>query len=234
MKRGVHYWLHNWLHYWLWCLFLFVALLAAACRPPETGLPTLTPTSSGVAPGTSPTAMQPASTPTPVVHIVQAGDSLSGIALQYGVPAEDIAQANGIDDPNVIRVGQRILIPGPTPMPTATVLPTSTPTPDIPPQLEIVDVIGRGAPSAEVVVIANRGRGVRMLHWTLRDAQGSAYLFPDLYLASGAEVRVHTGTGENTPLHLYWGREEAVWAESGDMVVLADQRGVMYAARPLE
>ena len=69
---------------------------------------------------------------------------------------------------------------------------------------------------------------------TLRDAQGNAFMFPNLYLASDAEIRIHTGMGENTPQHLYWGREAAVWEEAGDMVVLADERGVMYAAKPLD
>jgi LysM repeat protein len=175
-----------------------------------------------------------APTPTTVVHIVQPGESLSAIALRYDVPIEVLAEANGIEDPNVIKVGQQIVIPGPTPEPTATVLPTPSPTVDVPPQLEIRDVIGRGAPSAETVIVVNRGRGVSLRGWTLRDAQGNAYVFPDLYLAPEAEVRVHTGIGENTPQHLYWGQESAVWGETGDMAVLADRRGVMHAAKPLE
>jgi hypothetical protein len=96
-----------------------------------------------------------------------------------------------------------------------------------------VDVIGRGAPGVETVIIANRGRALSLAEWTLRDAQGNAYRFPDLYLATEAEVRVHTGPGEDTPLHLYWGREAATW-EGKDMAVLADPNGVMHAAKPLE
>jgi murein DD-endopeptidase MepM/ murein hydrolase activator NlpD len=164
---------------------------------------------------------------------VQPGDSLSGIALRYGVPMADLAAANRIDDPNVIRAGQQLVIPGPTQEPTATVPPTATPTPELPPQLEIVDVIGRGAPGVETVVIANRGRALSLDGWTLRDAHGNAYRFPDLYLAPGAEVRVHTGLGQDTPLHLYWQRETAVW-EGKDMAILADPNGVMHAAKSLD
>jgi LysM repeat protein len=212
--------------------FLCMILLGAGCRPKEVGLPTLTPAPSQMVP--TPTVVLPTPTPTPAVYVVQPGDSLSGIAFRFDVSVELLAQANGIDDPNVIKVGQQLVIPGPTAVPSATVLPTATPTPDIPPQLEIVDVLGRGAPSAETVVIANRGRGVSLYQWTLRDAQGDAFLFPDLYLAPGAEIRVHTGVGQDTPLHLYWKRDTAVWEEAGDVVVLADERGVMYAAKPLE
>ena len=69
---------------------------------------------------------------------------------------------------------------------------------------------------------------------SVRDTRLLDALLPDFTKASGAEVRVHTGVGENTPQHLYWNRDLPVWEEAGDMVVLADQRGVMHAAKPLE
>lgn len=45
------------------------------------------------------------------VHIVQPGDSLFRIALQYGVTVNDIVQANNILNPNLIYVGQELIIP---------------------------------------------------------------------------------------------------------------------------
>jgi murein DD-endopeptidase MepM/ murein hydrolase activator NlpD len=45
------------------------------------------------------------------VHIVQAGESLSVIALRYGITAQQIAQANSITDINRIYAGQHLLIP---------------------------------------------------------------------------------------------------------------------------
>ena len=213
---------------------LCTILIATACRPEETGLPTLTPTRPQATPTPSPASTTPVPTPAPDVYVVQPGDSLSTIAFQFGVSVDLLAETNGIEDANVIKVGQELVIPGPTPIVTETVPPTLTPTPDIPPQIEVVDVIGRGAPNVETVVILNRGRGVSLYRWTLRDAQGNAFVFPNLYLTTDVEVRVHTGMGENTPQHLYWNRDTAVWQESGDMVVLADERGIMYAAKPLE
>jgi N-acetylmuramoyl-L-alanine amidase len=46
------------------------------------------------------------------VHTVAAGETLSGIAVRYGVRSADIAAANGITNRNLIRIGQRLTIPG--------------------------------------------------------------------------------------------------------------------------
>ena len=45
-------------------------------------------------------------------HVVQSGQTLSSIASRYGVSASSIAKANGIDDPNRVRIGQTLTIPG--------------------------------------------------------------------------------------------------------------------------
>ncbi|RMG70273.1 MAG: LysM peptidoglycan-binding domain-containing protein [Chloroflexi bacterium] len=46
------------------------------------------------------------------IHIVQSGESLSGIARQYGVALADIQQVNDIVNPSRIYVGQQLIIPG--------------------------------------------------------------------------------------------------------------------------
>lgn len=47
-----------------------------------------------------------------VIHHVEQGENLYRIGLRYGVPAKDIARANGIRDVTNLRVGQRLYIPG--------------------------------------------------------------------------------------------------------------------------
>jgi len=214
------------MHKRCWCLFLIALLMGCT---PKTVMPT--PTEVPPTPTVTPTLL-PTPSPTPTTYVVQSGDTLSAIAIRFNVSLEELQRANNIADPNLIHVGQRLVIPGPTPVASPTPLPT--PTPQTPPQLEIVGVIGRGAPGTETVILVNRGRAVSLHGWSLRDGQGNAYIFPNIYLASGAELRVHTGTGENTPRHLYWGRDVAVWGESGDMAILADERGVIYASKTLD
>jgi LysM repeat protein len=46
------------------------------------------------------------------VHVVQPGDSLFRISLQYGVSIDAIVEANNIVNPNLIVVGQELIIPG--------------------------------------------------------------------------------------------------------------------------
>lgn len=46
------------------------------------------------------------------VHIVQWGETLATIAYHYGTTVEAIVQANGLTNPNLIQVGQRLIIPG--------------------------------------------------------------------------------------------------------------------------
>ena len=46
------------------------------------------------------------------LYIVEAGDTLSGIARTFGVSVEDLAAANGITNPSTIFPGQQLVIPG--------------------------------------------------------------------------------------------------------------------------
>jgi LysM repeat protein len=50
----------------------------------------------------------------PVYYTVAPGDTLNRISLRFGVSWQALMQANGITNPNLIRAGQRLLIPGKT------------------------------------------------------------------------------------------------------------------------
>ena len=87
---------------------------------PSDGLPSAQPTDP---PRRTPTPSPVVTAePTPFVHIVERGESLSEIAALYQVDVDDIVTLNDISNPNRIQVGQEILIPGygvfPTPRPS--------------------------------------------------------------------------------------------------------------------
>lgn len=54
------------------------------------------------------------STQSAVTHIVQPGETLSTIAADYGIDAADLAAANNLTNPNMLRAGQQLIIPGVT------------------------------------------------------------------------------------------------------------------------
>jgi LysM repeat protein len=75
----------------------------------------------------------PAPPPATCVYYVQAGDTLTRIALRYGTTVWALAIANNLANPSFIYVGQQLVIPGcgttPPPTPTATCPPLATATP---------------------------------------------------------------------------------------------------------
>jgi LysM repeat protein len=112
-----------------WRGLLFLGLLSAllsACNGRVISGPTPTPASLAVSlatPTVLPTLIPqvltpaptntPAPTPTPSVHIIQPGDTLMGIALQYGVTLDELYQVNGVLKPELLQIGQEVVIPVP-------------------------------------------------------------------------------------------------------------------------
>ena len=60
---------------------------------------------------TGPPPPTPTATPTPVIYIVQPGDTLSGISARYGVDMEALATRNSIERPELLRSGEKLIIP---------------------------------------------------------------------------------------------------------------------------
>jgi hypothetical protein len=102
--------------------------------------PVVMPTEAAIAASASSEPIEPAATST--IHVVQAGDTISGLALKYDVKAEDIVAANQLQNPNFLQVGMELVIPVAglanvtatlTPAPTA----TETPIPFEPPSAQM-------------------------------------------------------------------------------------------------
>lgn len=88
-----------------------------ATQPTATATPMTQPQ-----PTATPITAEPAPTNTPVPapgtereHVVKAGENLFRIALQYNKTYQEVAQYNGIVNPNLIYPGQTIRIPGDMP-----------------------------------------------------------------------------------------------------------------------
>jgi LysM repeat protein len=111
----------------------------------EKGVETETPTASATA-NITPTAQTTTGTAIPSTHIVQAAETLSEIAQQYGLSLQALMDANGIQNPDAIYVGQELILPGaPTATPTDTVTPAPTATDAATPTPEATDT---SAPTA--------------------------------------------------------------------------------------
>lgn len=85
------------------------AEVAVVLTPSATGTVALSSTPTTTPADTTPEA--PTTTPAPVTYIVEEGDTLGAIAIEFGVSVEAIQVANGIDDPAKLRVGQELIIP---------------------------------------------------------------------------------------------------------------------------
>ncbi|HEY68670.1 MAG TPA: LysM peptidoglycan-binding domain-containing protein [Thermoflexia bacterium] len=122
---------------------------------PEPVAPTLTPTRTPTAtPSPTPTHT-PTVTPTPTpipprVHQVQEGETLVVIAAAYDTTVEEILALNPDVEPELLQVGQLLLIPAATPMPG----PTSTPEPGVPTPTPGDFIIHVVAPGETLISIA--------------------------------------------------------------------------------
>jgi hypothetical protein len=91
-----------------------------------------------------------------------------------------------------------------------------------------------GNVNEEWVEIVNAGAtAVDLAGWTVHD-EGSnyTYTFPSLTLASGASVKLHTGSGVNTPTDVYWGQGSHVWNNTGvENAYLVSPSGAQIASK---
>jgi LysM repeat protein len=67
-----------------------------------------------------------AATPATVVHVVGPGETLSGIAARYGTTTRALADANGIRNSNLVRIGARLTVPAGTGQTSSGAAATST------------------------------------------------------------------------------------------------------------
>ena len=77
--------------------------------------PTQSTATSPPSPNAPTSSTTPASSTTPTteyVHLVEAGDVLVNISELYRVPIAEIIEANGLENPDALQIGQGLTIPG--------------------------------------------------------------------------------------------------------------------------
>jgi hypothetical protein len=112
-------------------------------------------------------------------------------------------------------------------------LPTATPTVTLAPTaanaaVTITTILSAGDVTAEGVEIRNDGALVDLTGWTLTDADGNVFTFPEQRLFTGGLVTVYTRVGANTSIALFWNRNTAVWG-TNDVATLRDEDGVVQS-----
>jgi LysM repeat protein len=137
-----------------------------------------------------------AAQPPQVIHEVESGETLSSIADEYDTNVEAILAANELDSPDLIYVGQELVVPLMPPTATPTPSPTPTPTTTPSPPYPAPDLLS----PAEGAVLEGED-AVILLTWTsvgiLRDNQ--AYL---VELETPARITPVTYTTQGTSWRL--------------------------------
>lgn len=72
-------------------------------------VPSAAPSAAPVVPSPAPSA---APAPSGQKYVVQSGDTLSGIADQFGVTIQQLIDANSLQNPDLLLPGQELIIPG--------------------------------------------------------------------------------------------------------------------------
>lgn len=119
---------------------VFLAAVLAACSAPaspQTPVPqgtlgpylTATPSATPAQAAGLALAETSLPTPTPSVYVVEAGDTMGGIALKFGVSLDDLAAANPEVSPNSMSIGTELRIPGLPANPSGAATPSPVPAP---------------------------------------------------------------------------------------------------------
>lgn len=98
---------------------------------------------------------------------------------------------------------------------------------DIP--VKISSVVGAGTMESEIVVVKFEGEGeLNLASWQLKDENGNTFTFPNITLYPNGAVQIHTNSGTDSVIDLYWGIGDAVWS-SGENAKLFDSQGNLRA-----
>lgn len=207
-------------------------------EPPVVLIVTPTPATQSGQPAVTVVANQPAAIPTSApassgsaeIYVVEAGDSLFGISLKFGLTIDALMQANNLTNPDFVFVGQRLTIPGAgsAASPAGDSAPVSAPTPATDGLQLRVEQPGNLV-QEQVQVVNDSDTAFNLQGWTLSREGGPIYTFGNLPIFPGGSVRLHSGNGETNSINLYWGLAEPVWS-SGAIARLRNPEGTVVTS----
>jgi len=226
------------------CVILTAVLLLTACsavitpqpvvHSPTVSAPTLTSPPLLRATATPP-ALPPADTatptvsPTPIIHVVRSGDTLLGIAMEYGVDLDRLQTANGIENPQLLQVGQELVIPTEeetTENASSLLLPTLTPLP--------FGVRGLAFYKTPVGSLWCLGEVVNTTASTLANAQVRVMLFDEageIVIAKDVFVDADlVPPGERSPFRILFTDPPEIWANPQVTIVRGQEAGPLASS----
>ena len=156
-------------------------------------------------------------------YVIQVGDSLSGVADRFGIPVAAIVEANNLDNPDFVFVGQRLIIPSANaPLPAATATPIAG---SVNTGIRLASVDNAGALETEVINIGNDSDlAVNLQGWRLEREGGPSYTFGNILLFPGSGLKLHSGAGTDSSVDVYWNQSAAVWS-AGAVARLINPQG---------
>jgi len=207
-------------------------------QPPVVLIVTPTPAAQSAQPAAPVTGNQPAATATSApassssteIYVVEAGDSLFGIALKFGLTIDGLMEANNLTNPDFVFVGQRLTISGAgsAASPAGGSALVSAPTPATDGLQLRVEQPGNLA-QEQVQVVNDSDAAFNLQGWTLSREGGPIYTFGNLPIFPGGSVRLHSGNGEANSVNFYWAQTEPVWS-SGTIARLRNPEGTVVTS----
>lgn len=83
--------------------------------------------------------------------------------------------------------------------------------------------------NAEWIAVVNTGKkAVNLKGWKIVDKSATYTIGNVTVPGKGGKIYLHTGKGTNTKVHLYWGRGNYVWNNTGDKATLRTKAGKVH------
>ncbi|MDY6876583.1 MAG: FxLYD domain-containing protein [Chloroflexota bacterium] len=200
-----------------------VAPLVSTPTPAPTPTLRLTATAPFLPPAATAT---PTIVPTPISHVVQEGETLLSIAYEYGVSVQALQATNGIENPLLLQVGQRLIIPigeEATEITPGLLLPTPTPLPfDIQGVAFYETPVGSLECLGEVVNTTAVTLTNVLVRVTLYDDAGAALMTGDAFAVADL-----VPPGSRSPFRVLFTVPPSAWTNPQVTIVRGEAAGAM-------